>query len=171
MGVIGYAETSSYPAVDDHTEHRVLSLPPDGRPTVPPPPNSTLGSSVPHSPPRSELKRPVERPSSSDTGHSAQLATKGSVQQSLVNRPVYSEHVPVTPGPGKTRYRSNDQPHQVYRLHRPHRVHQSHRVHRSHRVHWSDQSTLVRKLKRKRPTSAWTRLSFLFLFHRSDWCI
>ena len=29
------------------------------------------------------------------------LATKGSVQQSQVNRPVYSEHVPVTPGPGK----------------------------------------------------------------------
>ena len=35
---------------------------------------------------------------------------KGSVQQSSVNRPVYSEHVPVTPGPGTglltdTRYR------------------------------------------------------------------
>ena len=29
------------------------------------------------------------------------LATKGSVQQSQVNRSVYSEHEPVTPGPGK----------------------------------------------------------------------
>ena len=67
----------------------------------PPPGDSTLGSSVPHSPPWSESKRPVERPSSRDTGHSARLETKGSVQQSLVNRPVYSEHVPVTPGPGK----------------------------------------------------------------------
>ena len=43
----------------------------------------------------------MEKPSFSDTGHSARLATKGSVQQSLVNRPVYSEHVPVTPEPGK----------------------------------------------------------------------
>ena len=108
MGVIGYAETSSFPAVDDHKEHRVLSFPADNPPFHPPPGDSTLGSSVPHSPPRSESKCPVERPSSSDTGHSAQLATKGSVQQSLVNRPVYSEHEPVTPGPGKTWYRSND---------------------------------------------------------------
>ena len=38
----------------------------------------------------------MERPSSCDTGHNAWLATKGSVQQSPVNRPVYSEHVPVT---------------------------------------------------------------------------
>ena len=67
----------------------------------PPPGDSTLGSSVPHSPPRSESKRPVERPSSSDTGHSAQLATKGSVQQSPVDRQVQSGHVQVTPGPGK----------------------------------------------------------------------
>ena len=66
----------------------------------PPPGHSALGSSVPHSPPRSESKRPVERPSSCDTGHNARLAMKGSVQQSSVNRPVYSEHVPVTPGPG-----------------------------------------------------------------------
>ena len=44
-------------------------------------------------------------------------------------------------------------------MHRPHRVH---RVHQSHRVHRSDQSTLVRKLNRKRPISAWTGLSFLF---------
>ena len=43
----------------------------------------------------------MERPSSSDTGHSAQLATKGSVQQSPVDRPVQSEHVPVTSGLSK----------------------------------------------------------------------
>ena len=66
----------------------------------PPPGDSALGSSVPHSPSRSESKRPVERPSSCDTGHNARLAMKGSVQQSSVNRPVYPEHVPVTPGPG-----------------------------------------------------------------------
>ena len=76
-----------------------LEAPPLG--PNPPPGDSTLGSSAPHSPPRSESKRLVERPSSSDTGHNAQLATKGSVQQSPVNRPVYSEHVPVTPGRGK----------------------------------------------------------------------
>ena len=64
------------------------------------PGDSALGSSVPHSPPRSESIRPVERPSSCDTGHNARLAMKGSVQQSWVNQPVYSEHVPVTPGPG-----------------------------------------------------------------------
>ena len=61
--------------------------------------------------PRSESICPVERPSSCDTGHYARLATKGSVQQSPVDRPVYSEHArshrdpvnPVTdyrPGPG-----------------------------------------------------------------------
>ena len=50
--------------------------------------------------PRSESKYPVERPSSCDTGHNARLAMKGSVQQSPVDRPVYSEHAPVTPGPG-----------------------------------------------------------------------
>ena len=60
--------------------------------------------------PRSESKRLVERPSSCDTGHNARLARKGSVQQSSVIRPVNSEHVPVTPGPGSclmngTRYR------------------------------------------------------------------
>ena len=58
----------------------------------------------------------MERPSSCDTGHNARLATKGSVQQSPVDRLVYSEHArshrdpvnPVTvyrPGPGPdTRY-------------------------------------------------------------------
>ena len=97
--------------------HTVSQVDPPGSTSAdgsnPPPGDSTLGSSVPHSPPRSESKRPVERPSSCDTGHNARLATKGSVQQSPVNRPVYSEHVPVTPGPGKpgtgpmtgTRYR------------------------------------------------------------------
>ena len=127
-GVIGDAETPIFLTVHVHTEHRVLSLPPEAEPTIPPPPDpkpviwsvsmatdlealplgpnpppgdSTLGSSVPHSPPRSESKRPVERPSSIDTGHSARLAMKGSVQQSPVDQPVQSEHVPVTPGPGK----------------------------------------------------------------------
>ena len=86
-----------------------------------------------------------------------------------------SHRDPVKPGTGQmtgtgTQYpvsgARSHRPHRVYRVHRPHRVHQSHRVQRSHRVHWSDQSTLVRN-KRKRPTSAWTGLSFLFLFHRS----
>ena len=53
--------------------------------------------------PRSESKYPKERPSSCYTSHNAWLAMKGSVQQSPVDRPVYSEHAPVTPGPG-TRY-------------------------------------------------------------------
>ena len=42
----------------------------------------------------------MERPSSWDTGHNAWLATKGLVQQSRVNPPVYSEQAPVTPEPG-----------------------------------------------------------------------
>ena len=67
----------------------------------PPPGDSALGYAIRYSPPRSESKRPVERPSSSDTGHSDRLATKGSVQQSPVDRPVQSEHVPVTPRLGK----------------------------------------------------------------------
>ena len=62
------------------------------------PGNSTLGTLLKDRSPRLESKRLVERPSSCDTGHNARLATKGSVQQSSVNRPVYSEHVPVTPG-------------------------------------------------------------------------
>ena len=51
---------------------------------------------------------------------------KGSVQQSSVNRLVYSEHVPVTPGPGSgfmtgpgTRFH---RPYRVNRVLRPHRV-------------------------------------------------
>ena len=66
----------------------------------PPPGDSALGTLSKDRSPRSESIRPVERPSSWDTGHNARLAMKGSVQQSSVNRPVYSEHVPVTPGPG-----------------------------------------------------------------------
>ena len=84
-----------------------------------------------------ESVRPV--PSSSDTGHSARLAKKGSVQQSLVNLRVYSEHVPVKPGPGKpgtgqmtgTRYWD---PVPGAPFHRPHRVNWMHRPHRAHRV-------------------------------------
>ena len=125
--------------------------------------------------PRSESKRPVERPSSCDTGHNARLAMKGSVQQSSVKRPVNSEHVPVTPGPGsglmtRTRYPRPSRANRVLRPHQVHWVHRSHRVIRSHRVTRSDQFTLVRKLKRKRPTSVWTSLSFLFLIHRTNWC-
>ena len=108
----------------------------------PPPGDSALGSSVPQCPPRSESKRPVERPSSCDTGHNARFAMKGSVQQSSVHRPVYSEHVPVRPGPVSgfmtgTRYRDPvpgtrfHRPRRVNRVLRPHRVHP---VHRSHRV-------------------------------------
>ena len=145
----GYAGTPSFPAVDAHTEHRVLSLPLDDRPNVPPPPDpklviwlvsmefrlyrrlshaaltlltvrtpppgdSTLGTLSHYRSPRSESNRPVERPSFCDTGHNARLATKGSVQHSPVNRPVYSEHVPVTPGPGK--------PGTGHWFHRPHQV-------------------------------------------------
>ena len=148
------------------------------------PGHSTLGMLLKDRYPRLESKRLVERPSSCDIGHNTRLATKGSVQQSSVNRPVYSEHVPVTPGPGSslmtgTRYRD---PVSGTRFHRPHRVnwvlrpHRVHRVHRSHRVIWShrvilsDQFTLVRKLKRKRPTSILTSLSFLFLIHRTYRC-
>ena len=135
-------------------------------------------------PPRSESKRPLERPSSCEAGHNARLAMKGSVQQSLVNRPVYSEHVPVTPGRGsglmtgtryqdpvpRTRFHQPSRVNWVLRPHRVHRVHRSQRVIRSHRVIRSDQFTLVRKLKRKRPTSVWTSLSCLFLIHRTDRC-
>ena len=74
------------------------------------PGNSTLGTLLNYRSPRSESKCPVERLSSCDTGHNARLAKKGSVQQSSVNRPVYSEHAPVTPCSGSgpmtvTRYR------------------------------------------------------------------
>ena len=130
-----------FPAVEAHTEHRVL-VRRDGGPIVPPPPDpgdlagkygvqapakdfeaTLLGPNPPPGDsdqvmlstdrsPRSESKYPVERPSSCDTGHNARLAMKGSVQQSPVDQPVYSEHAPLpdtpVPGPGA-------------RFHRPHR--------------------------------------------------
>ena len=134
-GVSACTDAPRFPSTA-HTEHWVLSLPPDNRPNVPHPPerltrdlagkygdpavsqvilrgsnsadgqnpppgDSTLGTLSQDRSPRSESICPVERPSSCDTGHNARLATKGSVQQSPVNRPVYSEHAPVTPGPGK----------------------------------------------------------------------
>ena len=143
-GVSGVAETPRFQACTAHTEHRVLSLPPDDRPNVPPLPDpkpviwrvsmgirlyrrlsfaalTLLTVRTPHSAirpwahylqdrsPWSESICPVERPSSCDTGHNARLAMKGSVQQSPVDRPVYSEHAPVSPGPGA-------------RFHRPHWV-------------------------------------------------
>ena len=67
----------------------------------PPPGYSTLGTLSQDRSPWSESICLVERPPFCDTGHNARLATKGLVQQSPVNRPVYSEHAPVTPGPGK----------------------------------------------------------------------
>ena len=91
------------------------------------PGDSTLGTLLPSRSPRSESIFPVERPSSCDTGHNARLATKGSVQQSSVNRPVNSEHAPVTPGPGKpgnglsTGTRDRD-PVPSTRFHRAHQV-------------------------------------------------
>ena len=131
-GVSGYAGTPWFPAVEAHTEHRALVQPDDGS-IVPPPPDpedlagkygvqapakdfeaTLLGPNPPPGDsdqvmlstdrsPRSESKYLVERPSSCDTVYNARLAMKGSVQQSSVDRPVYSEHAPVMPGPG-TRY-------------------------------------------------------------------
>ena len=51
----------------------------------PPLGDSTLGTLSQDRSPRSESKRPVERPSSCDTGHNARLSTKGLVQQLPVN--------------------------------------------------------------------------------------
>ena len=152
-GVSACAEAPRFPSTA-HTEHQVRSLPPDGRPNVPPQPpltrdlagkygdlaasqvilhgsnsadsqnpppgDSTLGTLSQDRSPRSESICPVEQPSSCDTGHSAQLATKGSIQQSPVNRPVYSEHAPVTQNPVNpvTVYR----PVPGTRFHRPHRI-------------------------------------------------
>ena len=120
----------------------------------------------------------VDRLSSCDTCHNARLAMKGSVQQSPVDGPVYSEHAPVTPVPGTGTLVPvpgvvGGTEHWVNRVQWPHRAHRSYRVHRvqrSHRANRSDQSTLVRKLNWKRPTSAWPSLSFLFLIHRSHRC-
>ena len=69
----------------------------------PPPGDPSLGTLSQDRSPRSGSKRPVDRPSSSD--QSDWSATKRSVQQSPVNRPVHSKHstghrshrVPVTP--------------------------------------------------------------------------
>ena len=77
--------------------------------------------------PRSESIYLVERSSFCETGSNARLAMKGSVQQSSVNRPEDSEHVPVIPGPGSglmtgTRFRYPvsrtlfSRPHQVHRV-------------------------------------------------------
>ena len=117
--------TPMFPAVEAHTEHRAL-VQPDGGSIVPSPPDpedlagkygvqapakdfeaTLLGPNPPPGDsdqvmlstdrsPRSESKYPVERPSSCDTCNNARLAMKGSVQQSSVDRPVYSEHAPVT---------------------------------------------------------------------------
>ena len=130
-GVSGYAGTPSFPAVEAHTEHRVL-VRRDGRPIVPPPPDpgdlagkygvqapakdfeATLLGSNPtpgdsdqvmlskDRSPRSESICLVERSFSCDTGSNTRLAMKGSVQQSLVNRTVDSEHVAVISGPGSS---------------------------------------------------------------------
>ena len=97
--------------------HTVSQVDPTGSTSAdgsnPLPGDTTLGTLSQDRSPRSESKRPVERPSSCDTGHNARLATKGSVQQSPVNRQVYSEHVPVTSGPDKP----GTGPHRVNRVH------------------------------------------------------
>ena len=115
-GVSGYTGTPRFPAVEAHTQHRVL-VRRDGGPIVPPQPdpgdlagkygvqapakvfeatflglNPTPGDSdqVMLSKdrfPRSESICPVERSSSCNTGSNTRLAMKGSVQQSSVNRP------------------------------------------------------------------------------------
>ena len=189
----------------------------------------------------------MDRPSSSD--RSDRSATKRSIQQSLVNRLVHSEHSPVIPGPGntgtgtrcpvtpgipgtpgQTRCNRSHREHRSHRVHHPHRailswvcycridplgLNQNARwtdlllatgltgqlrkgqfsshlstdqctlnIHRSHRdpvipvpvrpvpgntgYTGSDQAQPVRKLKRYRPTSAWTSMSYLFLIYRSD---
>ena len=87
-----------------------------------------LGHAIKTRSPRSESISPVERPSSCDTGHNARLATKGSVQQSSVDRQVYSELAPVTPGPG-TQYR-----YPVLRYRDPVPGAPFHRTHRVNRV-------------------------------------
>ena len=71
--------------------------------------------------PRSESICLVERSSSCDTGSNARLAMKGSVQQSSVNRPKDSEHVPVIPGPGSGLMSGTDTRYPVSgtRFHRP----------------------------------------------------
>ena len=69
--------------------------------------------------PRSESICLVERSSVCDTGSNARLAMKGSVQQSSVNRPEDSEHVPVIPGPGSGLMTGTRYPVSGTRFHRP----------------------------------------------------
>ena len=82
----------------------------------------------------------MDRPSSSD--RSDRSATKRSIQQSLVNRLVHSEHSPVIPGLGNTGTGQTGTrcpvipgipgtPGQT-RCNRSHREHRSHRVHHPH---------------------------------------
>ena len=129
------------------------------------PGDSTLGTLLPTRSPRSESLPPVERPSSCDTGHNARLATKGSVQQSSVDRPVYSEHAPVTPEPGTgTRSRCSVPPNTSGK---------QGTVTTSGTVTPCDSVRPVhsgQKAQGKRPTSVWTILSFLFLIHGADRC-
>ena len=82
----------------------------------------------------------MDRPSSSD--RSDRSATKRSIQQSLVNRLVHSEHSPVIPGPGNTGTGQTGTRYPVTpgipgtpgqtRCNRSHREHRSHRVHHPH---------------------------------------
>ena len=79
----------------------------------------------------------MDRPSSSDRS-----ATKRSIQQSLVNRLVHSEHSPVIPGPGNTGTGQTGTQYPVTpgipgtpgqtRCNGSHREHRSHRVHHPH---------------------------------------
>ena len=118
--------------------------------------------------PRSESICPVERPSSCDTVHNARLAMKGSVQQSPVDRPVYSEHAPVTSVPGTRCSVLPTTPGKPGTMTTP-------------GIPGSPSSTVTpgesvrpvhtgQKLNWKRPTSALPSLSFLFLIHRTDQC-
>ena len=84
----------------------------------------------------------MDRPSSSD--RSDRSATKRSIQQSLVNRPVHSEYSPVIPGPGKTstgqtgtgtRYRDPGPGNTGYTG--SDQVQPVTREHRSHHPHWA----------------------------------
>ena len=108
----------------------------------PPLGDSSMGTLLWNRSPWSESKRPVDRPSSSD--RSDRSATKRSIQQSLVNRLVHSEHSQVIPGPGytgtgQTGYRYlvppgiPGTPGQT-RGNWSHREHRSHRVHHPHRA-------------------------------------
>ena len=105
----------------------------------PPPGDPSLGTLSQDRSPRSGSKCLVDRPSSND--RSDWSATKRSVQQSPVNRPVHSEHSTGhrSPGTGNTSHR-------VHRSDQSDQAHRSNRVHRSHRAHRSHRSTPVRKL-------------------------